>query len=483
MPVQYNFTKGADTPVWEWLAFFPNGSSNHGTSNVYDGKRYIYWTIQYGTTATTASTTQLWRYCTWTDSWQYLATPTSGNQGIDMEYDSVRNVLYIMHGAALTSWQVFNLNTVAVTIANVSCPAFALTTMTPVLPAASGLGASFTQPDDNSIAQPIDTGIIAAGTTTTSIVTTPETATFAGGMVGLQVRWTSGTYNGQSRIISAVVGNNTLTAAPALAGVPAITDTFVIEVPTGTATGAQTTTTLQDNTEAWPVNLYASSDVVITAGTGIGQRRRIASNTATVLTLSAAVTGNTRTGPWTVTPDATSQYKIVPSSDFLYYQNASALYRIDLAQTTGVAWVTLAALPAATAGGANTFHPSSYAPFQIIAVRGNATATIYQYNIGANTWVTLPSFWGSETITTGASAAMLAGKRKILIQKEGTVRLLAHDLLTGILEPAGYMPFSNPAAYDGKRARFVRTSAGPEYIYILRAGGQELYRVAAEWLT
>lgn len=484
MAVEYDFVKGADTPVWEWLAFFPQGPSYHGTSNVYDGKRYIYWTIQFGTTATTASTTQLFRYCTWTDSWQFLSTVTSGNQGIDMEYDNIRNVLYIIHGAALTSWQTFNLNTAAVTVANQVIPAFNIVTMTTVLPAAAGLGASLTLPDDASIADPIDTGIVDAGSTTTALVTTAATATYAAGMVGLQARITSGTLAGQIRIVQSVTGNNTLVIAPALASVPVNGVTFVIETPTGTSVGANTTTTLSDTSEMWPVNMYGSSDVVITAGTGVGQRRRIASNTATVLTLSAAVVGNARTGPWTTTPDATSVYKIVPSNDFLYYQNGATLHRLDLVATTGTAWAVLAAPPAATGGGANTFHPSSYAPFQILAVRGSGTATLYQYNIGANTWVTLPTFWAGETITTGAAVGMLAGKRKLIIQKESSVRLMAHDLLTGVLEPAGFMPYANPAAYDGKRTRFVRTANdGPQYIYILRAGGQEYFRVATEWLA
>lgn len=483
MAVGYDFKKGADTPVWEWLAFFPAGPSYHGTSNVYDGKRYIYWVIQYSTTATTAGTTHLYRYDTFTDGWQFLAVVTSGNYGIDIEYDPVRNVLYIIHGATLTSWQVFNLNTAAVTIANVSCPAFTLTTMTPVLPLATGYGSSLTMPDDTTIAEPIDSATTGVGSTTTTLVATEATGTFASGMIGLEVRLTSGPDTGQLRVISSVTNKNTLVLSAALPTAPAAGVTFVIETPRGTSTGTNTTTTLNDTAGGWATNIYAFSDVIITGGTGSGQRRRIASNTATALTLAAAVTGNARTGPWTTTPDATSTYRIVPSSDFLYYQSASGLYRIDVAQTTGAAWTTLATTPAATGGGANTFHPQAYAPFQIMCVRGSASANMYSYNIGLNTWTTLTTFFASETFTTGAAAAAVHGRRKIAIQKEGSVRLYTVDLLTGILEPAGYMPYANPAAYDGKRGRFVKTVDGVEYIYILRAGGQEFYRVALEWLA
>lgn len=70
---------------------------------------------------------------------------------------------------------------------------------------------------------------------------------------------------------------------------------------TGTATGTQTTSTLQDTTKSWTVNDYAGAWVWIDTGTGQYQRKKIVSNTSTTLTIS---------GTWTTTPDATSTYKI-----------------------------------------------------------------------------------------------------------------------------------------------------------------------------
>lgn len=66
-------------------------------------------------------------------------------------------------------------------------------------------------------------------------------------------------------------------------------DTFEIgQLDSGTATGAgQSATTLQDTGKAWGTNAYAGYAVVITGGTGIGQIRRIASNTSDTLTLTA----------------------------------------------------------------------------------------------------------------------------------------------------------------------------------------------------
>lgn len=487
MPVNYNFKKGVDLPSWQWLNFFPGGPSYHGSASAYDGKRYMYWVIQFGSTATTASTTNLYRFDTWSNGWQYMATTTSGNRGIDVEYDALRNVLYIIHGTALTSWQVFNLNTTTSTIANVACPAWALTTITTVLPVAADYGASLSMPTDLDLpVGGIDTGTAdATGNTTTTVKVTDATGTFGSGMVGLQVRVTSGTQNGQKRTISAVTDKNTLTVAPALPGALASGDSFVIEPVERIAT-AGAATTLTDGTASFIVNQYADHDIIITGGTGNGQRRRIASNTATVLTLAAAVTGNARTGNWTTNPDATSTYKIVPSSDFLYYQAGNgntALYRIDVAQTTGIAWsANLGAAPAGIGPGSNTFHPGAYAPGYLMALRGAGTATVYMFNIGTKAWTTVTTFAGSENFTTGSNACMLHGKRKLFIQKEAQGRCYTIDLLTGILEPAGVMPYANPGSYDGKRARFIRTSDGVEWIYLLRAGGQEFFRVPAEWL-
>jgi len=71
----------------------------------------------------------------------------------------------------------------------------------------------------------------------------------------------------------------------------------------GTATGTQSSTTLQDTTQSWTVNALsaASYKVRIFSGTGLGQVRTILSNTSNTITVSSA---------WTTTPDSTSLYLI-----------------------------------------------------------------------------------------------------------------------------------------------------------------------------
>lgn len=66
----------------------------------------------------------------------------------------------------------------------------------------------------------------------------------------------------------------------------------------GTATGAQTVSTLKDTSKAWTVNEWAGYSIILDGGTGTGRFREIVSNTADTLTLSQnwvvlPVTGST----------------------------------------------------------------------------------------------------------------------------------------------------------------------------------------------
>jgi RHS repeat-associated protein len=69
--------------------------------------------------------------------------------------------------------------------------------------------------------------------------------------------------------------------------------------PSGTSTGGNTLTTLNDTTQRWMPRQWQGRTVAIISGTGTGQVRTIASNSATQLVLSTA---------WATVPDATSVY-------------------------------------------------------------------------------------------------------------------------------------------------------------------------------
>lgn len=69
----------------------------------------------------------------------------------------------------------------------------------------------------------------------------------------------------------------------------------------GTSTGSNTDVELKDSGAGWTVSQWLGAGVKITAGTGAGQIRAVASNTSTTLVIER---------PWTTIPDATSEYEI-----------------------------------------------------------------------------------------------------------------------------------------------------------------------------
>ena len=110
-------------------------------------------------------------------------------------------------------------------------------------------------------------------------------------------------------------------------------------IVTGTAT-AGGASTLTNSAKTWTTNQWCNYQIRITAGTGIGQVRTIASNTATVLTTSVA---------WTTTPDATSVYEITGNDDFIYLlgNNAVTMYRYSISGNTWTIIAPTTARPAA----------------------------------------------------------------------------------------------------------------------------------------
>jgi len=98
-----------------------------------------------------------------------------------------------------------------------------------------------------------------------------------------------------------------------------IAATFNTNLDTGTATSG-TTTTLSDTGKAWATNAYTDKVLKITGGTGSGQVGVIASNTSTVITLSAALA---------TAPDATSTYEIVENLHYALYDTTRLLMVSD----------------------------------------------------------------------------------------------------------------------------------------------------------
>lgn len=480
MAFESGFIRGVDVPSWHWLAYLPAPASGTGTANVYDGHRYLYFALTVG------AGSQLWRFCTWTGGWQMLAELGAGGAGLDLALDGTRGLLYVLHGAGLTTWEVFNVSRAAATRAGVTCAPMAAFPLPALLPAPAGRGASLSIPGDAGVPDVLEAGTAATSPNPAQVLAAAEprhpNGRFGPGLIGCQLRVLSGPLAGQRRVIVAADGR-TLTLSVALPGTLAAGDAFVVELPQGGVSFAGNSTLTQENA-GWAANAYAGSDVLIVTGTGAGQRRRVASNTPDTLSLAAGVLGASRTGPWTTAPDASSTFRIVPCADFAYYQpgeGSAALYRLDLSAATP-SWTTLTNAPGGVAGGGGVFFAPDVAPFVLLSVRGGDTAQAQRYHIGLGIWTALDTYWGAERVGLGASVTPAAGVRKLVVQKAGSARVYAHDLITGELEPLGVMPYADPHALDGRRARVVRTPEGVTWLYVLRAGGQEFFRVPLEWL-
>lgn len=251
---------------------------------------------------------------------------------------------------------------------------------------------------------------------------------------------------------------------------------------TGTSTGTNTTTTLNNTGKNWRVNGWANYQVRITAGTGIGQIRTIASNTATALTVSAA---------WTVTPDATSVYSIEGNDDFMYLMGNGAvtLYKYVVSTNT---WSTLAptAARAAAAGagfGANWIDSVSTWTLSgtenastldqagllfkqngryIFSFRGGASSALDAYDIAANTWVSTINYGNiAETFTTGSDFADLNGV--VYCQKEATSRFFKLDLSVMRMFPLSSHPYPQGAVLEGSKMFLLPYVDGATVIPIL----------------
>lgn len=262
---------------------------------------------------------------------------------------------------------------------------------------------------------------------------------------------------------------------------------------TGTAT-AGASTTLTNGAKSWATNMWANYQVRITAGTGKGQIRTIASNTGTVLTVSAA---------WTVNPDATSVYSIEGNDDFFYLlgNNAVTMYKYVVSTNTWSTLAPTAARSGAMAGGGTADwvdgvdgwdnetavpHYSTTINKQngryIYSFRGGGSSALDVYDIAANTWISGVSYgFQQETFTTGSSSADIDGS--IYLTKEATGRIFRFDVNKNRI--FGFATNTNQSALGGtsvegdKMFILPYTDGGTTiyFCYVMRHSSSDLMRM------
>jgi hypothetical protein len=279
--------------------------------------------------------------------------------------------------------------------------------------------------------------------------------------------WTTLTQTG----LPATVGTDSK-----LISTPSWLDSDYLNFATGTATaGGATTLTCNPGVSPpnWATNQWANSQVRIVSGTGAGQIRTIASNTGTVLTVSAS---------WTVNPDATSVFQIQGNDDFLYYMGSGAvtLYRYSISANT---WSTLS--PVAARAAAPTTGMSGHWVWgstdsawtnqnaiqngrYIYSVQGGATAALHRYDIAGNTWATITYSPATETFTTGTKYVYHDNYK--YIHKDATGRWFRYNFVTQEMDGWTTMPYPNGAAVLGDTSFDITYFDGAteiEYIYML----------------
>ena len=446
-----------DRPCWEQLAFAPY-TGIAGTVQTGDGKRYIYTLFQ---TSTTAS--YFYRYDTWTDVWQQLATCTTqtgtvnamvytmdvGTQFNGKQYGSI----YLLNGNGTTAYfykyDIATNTWATLSIANV--------------PATIGTDVAMIKPGHEHNNWVADFHTAARNTITT-------TASAAVGATSLTVSALASALASGTRL---QFGTATITLSAA--AVDGATTLSVNATTVGLAAGL--VLTLPNGDE---VTLKTAAASGATSLTVYPIERKIASGTVitveiwATLTASAAAAATSLTvAPLYVTVPATSAY--LYQEMYLIGNAATTWYRYNIGAntwyTTNVASAALAAITGAVgAGNAIKFLPA-FDSDALWIVRGAGTSNIYKYSLSGNTFSTPVFYPTTETFTTGSfvGTRTTGGRNStLLINKEATGRVYEFDPRKMTIEPSAtqwLMPYST--AVVGDKGTCITSPDGIEFYYQL----------------
>lgn len=250
---------------------------------------------------------------------------------------------------------------------------------------------------------------------------------------------------------------------------------------TGTAT-AGAASTITNAAKNWSTNQWANYQIRITSGTGAGQIRTIASNTATVITVASN---------WTTNPDDTSEYAIEGNDDFLYFTGAASsnFYRYSI---SGNSWTTLTARPTATNAGsmsANWVFGSTDASFtdenniingrRIYSFLGNTTSTLHYYDIPSNSWVTV-STYAPQLETFGIGTKYVYSDNFIyILMVTNSQRCLRYNVVLNDMEGWHHAIFPNGSAANGESCfiyRYIDGATAIRFVYLMQSNTATLIR-------
>lgn len=254
---------------------------------------------------------------------------------------------------------------------------------------------------------------------------------------------------------------------------------------TGTATSGGAST-LTDTAKSWATNQWTNYQIRITGGTGVGQIRTVASNTGTVITVSAA---------WTTQPDATSTYSLEGNDDFLYLfgNNATTTWRYQISNNS---WTSRAARGGAAGAGLsgqwvyevpdadwnveNTIKNGRY----IYSFRGGSSQNLDVYDIAGNSWTTSipPALSSGELNGSGWKYSYSNGQIYVLPGSGGTTggsRVMKFDIPKNQWEPFSQIHYTQSTAVVGDTMFNVRYKDGAteiDYVYIMLNSSNTMLR-------
>lgn len=461
-----------DIPSWEQLDFAP-ATGIAGTNLVDDGVRYQY---HYFQTSTTAA--QFWRYDTWGDNWQQLATPATqtgtvanmafvrsvGGQWSGRVYGAI--YLFVGNGTACYFYKYdIATNVWSANLGTTNVPAAFATDAYLMMPS---VGRNNWETGYHSgVTRTITTTATAsAGATTVAVSALPE-ALVAGTCLrfgAYDITITSAVAKGATSI--AVSG---ATEAMKAGTILDLSNGYEVCLSADSLAGASTLsvypvmraieTSVKIKVEKW---------AVLTAA---------AAASATSLTVSALRVG--------IPSGATAGYY---GNMYLVGNNATVMYRYNIGAN---AWYTTSAnsgnpaIPAVSGavgtGCALKWLPA-YSPDKLWCLRGGGTANVYIYDLVANTWSTETFYPNTETFSTGTCVASrdVGGKQAtLLIQKDGTMRIYEGVPYRNTLEPKIRQNFYPDAtSVVGDRSCVMTSPDGVDYYYILLHSSTAFLRCA-----
>ena len=458
-----------DRPQWEQVSFAPV-TGIAGSCNCDDNRRFIY---NYFQTSTTAA--QFWRYDTWADCWQQLATPATqtGSVGAIRYVESMGgqfggttygSVWLLIGNGTIAYFYKYDIATnawVAMSIANV--------------PANIGTDFSIVFPEPqlnnntlgyhSAITRTITTSAtVATGTTSIAVTALPQALAS-----GTRLRF--GSFN-ITLSSAAVAGATTLSVTALPFGVNA---GMLLETPRGGLVTVKTSAIAgATSIDVYPIRRQLDSGSVFVVERYV------------VLTASAAASATSITVSavnYTMESGATAYYY---DHMYLVGNNATVMYRYQVSTnvwaTTNASAVAIPAVTGAVGGGCTIKWLPSFAPDKLFIVRGNGTSNIYTYDLVANTFATQTFHPSTETFATASThtARSVGGKGySIISSKEATMRIYEYDPSLSRLHPKmNQWLYPTGAAVQGDRATCLRSPDEVEFYYLLLPSSTAFLRCA-----